>query len=493
MNVTAERFRLLVIGGGINGAAIACDAAGRGARVALAEERDFSEGTSSRSSKLIHGGLRYLETYDFGMVRESLLEREILMRKAPHLVWPIRLVLPHVPSQRPLWLIRAGLFLYDHLARRDRLPASSLLRLDRHEAGLPLKADYRRAFAYSDCRSDDSRLVIANLLGAAAHGAAILARHRFERAERGDEAWQVTLRRMSDGAVVRLTADAIVNAAGPWVPSVAGTIAGTKIGRSLRMVKGSHLVVPRLWPGEHGYYLQTSDGRGMEMFPFEDDFTSIGTTDEPWEREPQEVEIAQNEIDYMLDQVNQFLKEPVRQRDIVWAFAGIRPLFLTGSGRDADLSSLTRDYVFEVDHREGRLPLLTVFGGKLTTHRKLAEKALDRLAPLVTFPGRCRTRAEVLPGGEAIDPGAEYPWLPAPLARRFARTYGSRTRELLKGLASVEGLGRDLGAGLHETEVEFLRRTEWAETAEDILWRRTKLGLRLSATQVAGLEAYLRG
>jgi glycerol-3-phosphate dehydrogenase len=493
VNSTVERYRLLVIGGGINGAAIACDAAGRGATVALAEARDFSEGTSSRSSKLIHGGLRYLETYDFGMVRESLLEREILMRKAPHLVWPLRLVLPHVPSLRPLWLIRTGLFLYDHLARRDRLPPSQLVSLDRHEAGLPLKADYRRGFAYSDCRCDDSRLVIANILGAAAHGAAIFARHSFERAERGDDAWHVTLRRRKDGAVVRLTADAIINAAGPWVPTVAETISGTKIGRSLCMVKGSHLVVPRLWPGEHGYYLQTRDGRGMEMFPFEDDFTSIGTTDEPWERDPEDVEIAQNEIDYMLDEVNQFLKDPIRQQSIVWMFAGVRPLFLTGSGRDASLSSLTRDYAFEVDHRDGRLPLLTVFGGKLTTHRKLAEKALDRLARFVSYPGRCRTEREILPGGEAIDVGAEYPWLPVPLARRFARTYGSRTRELLKGLSSTEGLGRDLGAGLHEAEVEFLRRTEWAETAEDILWRRTKLGLRLSAAQAAGLESYLEG
>jgi glycerol-3-phosphate dehydrogenase len=425
------------------------------------------------------------------MVREALRERETLMHKAPHLVTPIRLVLPHVPAQRPLWMIRTGLLLYDHLARRNTLPASQLIRLDRHPAGQPLKNEYRRGFAYSDCRGDDSRLVIANLLGAVAHGATLYPRHRVERAERGAEAWQVTLRRSSDGREIPVTAKSLVNAAGPWVTTVAGSIAGTVIAKQVRLVKGSHIVVPRRWEGEHGYYLQASDGRTMEMFPFEEDFTSIGTTDEPWERAPQDVEISAGEIDYMLGQVNQFLKIPVKNDEIVWKYAGVRPLFESGTGRDQNLSALTRDFSFDIDHCKGRMPVLTVFGGKLTTHRILAERALDRLAAFLPFGSLCRTATEKLPGGDSIDVAAEFPWLPERLSRRWARTYGSRTRDLLAGISTMKGLGGDFGAGLHEAEIEFLRRTEWAKTADDIIWRRTKLGLRLKQEERAAIVRYL--
>lgn len=497
---TNETFDLIVIGGGINGAAIACDAAGRGLRVALAEMQDFSEGTSSRSSKLIHGGLRYLETYDFKLVRDALIEREILMRKAPHLVSELRLVLPHVAEQRPRWMIRLGLFLYDHLARREVLEGSRSIDLATHAYGEALKPEFRHAFAYSDCRGDDSRLVIANLLGAERHGARILPRHRFEGAERRDGLWRLTLTDLRAGQPVAARARALVNAAGPWVIDVAGAIAGVKTTRKLRMVRGSHLVVPRLWEGEHGYFLQTRDGRLMEAFPYEGDFTSIGTTDEPWEEAPEKVAISEKEIDYMLGEVNAFLRVPVRRDRIVWSYSGVRPLFEVGGSRDADLSTLTRDYSFEIDTDDGDAPVLTVFGGKLTTHRRLAEHAMAELARLLPWPKNGRTRTEPLPGGD-FGPGGmggfraglahRHPWLPEALLNRYVAQYGTRVAELLDGASRFEDLGPRLGADLHAREADFLVRTEWATTAEDIAWRRSKLGLRLSHENIERLRRHL--
>lgn len=492
---------LLVIGGGINGAAIACDAAGRGAAVILAEQRDFAEGTSSRSSKLIHGGLRYLETYDFRMVREALIEREILMAKAAHLVRPLRLVLPHVAGQRPLWMIRLGLFLYDHIAPRRRLAASEMLDLAHHPAGKALKAEFRRGFAYSDCRGDDARLVIANLLGAQSHGATILARHAFVSAERDGPVWRCRLKNMETGAQKQISARAIVNAAGPWVMDAASRIGGFQTARRLRLVKGSHLVVRRQWPEEHGYFLQTADGRLMEAFPYEEDFTSIGTTDEPWEGAPEDVVIAEKEIDYMLAEVNRFFRRPVTRGDIVWRYSGVRPLFEVGGGRDANLSTLTRDYSFEITHADGQAALLTVFGGKLTTHRKMAEQAVGKLAPYLNLKSPSRTAAETLPGGDFGNEAFEgfefsllraYPGFPAAQIRRYARLYGTRARELLADAGSPADLGRCLGADLHEREVEFQMSTEWARTAEDIVWRRTKLGLRLTAAEIDALADYVQ-
>jgi glycerol-3-phosphate dehydrogenase len=493
-------FDLLVIGGGINGVAIACDAAGRGAKVMLVEQRDFAEGTSSRSSKLIHGGLRYLETYDFRMVREALIEREILMAKAPHLVRPLRLVLPHVTGQRPLWMIRLGLLLYDHIAPRRHLAASETLDLASHPAGKSLKAEFRRGFAYSDCCGDDSRLVIANLLGAESHGATILARHAFVSAERDGPVWRCRLKNMETGEQKQISARAIANAAGPWVMRAAAGIGGFNTARKLRLVKGSHLVVRRQWPEEHGYFLQTNDGRLMEAFPYEQDFTSIGTTDEPWEGAPEDVVIAEKEIDYMLAEVNRFFCRPVTRDDIVWQYAGVRPLFETGGGRDANLSTLTRDYSFEIDHAAGQAALLTVFGGKLTTHRKMAEQAVSKLAPFLALTAPSRTAAEPLPGGDFGGTSydgfvagliAEHPQLPAALLQRYARLYGTRARDLLVNATSIAGLGRCFGADLHEQEIEFLMRTEWARTGEDIVWRRTKLGLRLTPAEVTAVSDYV--
>lgn len=492
---------LLVIGGGINGAAIACDAAGRGASVVLTEQRDFAEGTSSRSSKLIHGGLRYLETYDFRMVREALIEREILMAKAAHLVRPLRLVLPHVAGQRPLWMIRLGLFLYDHIAPRRHLAASETLDLAGHPAGNALKPEFRRGFAYSDCRGDDARLVIANLLGAQNHGATILARHAFISAERDSPVWRCRLKNMETGEQKQISARAIVNAAGPWVMQTAGGIGGFNTARKLRLVKGSHLVVRRQWPEEHGYFLQTADGRLMEAFPYEEDFTSIGTTDEPWDGAPQDVVIGEKEIDYMLAEVNRFFRQPVTRDDIVWQYAGVRPLFEVGGGRDAILSTLTRDYSFEVDDAAGQAALLTVFGGKLTTHRKMAEQAVDKLAPFLRFPSPSRTATEPFPGGDFGSAGydvfafsllRDYAGLPSKQVGRYARLYGIRALELLGDANKPDDLGPCFGADLHAREIDFVMDTEWARTAEDIVWRRTKLGLRLTAAEIEAVAEYVR-
>ena len=501
MNVERnEPYDLFVIGGGINGAAVACDAAGRGLSVALAEERDFAEGTSSRSSKLIHGGLRYLETYDFRLVREALREREILMAKTPHLVWPIRLVLPHAPGLRPRWMIRLGLLLYDHIAPRKKLAASEAIDFSAHAAGAALKPEFRHGFAYSDCRGDDARLVIANLLGAQRHSAHILARHRFLAARRDGDAWIIDLESAISGERFALRARAIVNAAGPWVIAAGAAIDGVAVNRRLRLVKGSHIVVPRQWEGDHGYFLQTRDGRTMEAFPFEEDFTSIGTTDEPWDEPPERVHIADPEIDYMLAEVNRYFRKPVQRADIVWSYAGVRPLFEVGGARDGALSTLTRDYSFDIDHRDGRVPVLTILGGKLTTHRRLAEDALAKLAPFLRPPRASRTAWEVLPGGDFGAEGFEgfataltrdFGWLPAGPAERYVRLYGTRARTLLGFARGLVDLGIPFGGDLYQREVDFLIETEWARTADDILWRRTKLGLRLTPDDVERLATYL--
>jgi glycerol-3-phosphate dehydrogenase len=493
-------YDLFVIGGGINGAAIACDAAGRGLAVALAEERDFAEGTSSRSSKLIHGGLRYLETYDFRLVRHALLEREILMAKAPHLVWPIRLVLPHVPSLRPRWMIRLGLFFYDFLARRRKLPGSQSIDLRNHPFGQALKPSIAHAFAYSDCRGDDARLVIANVQSAAAHGADIFARHRFVSARRHADHWQIQLQSMLTKRPVEIRSKLLVNAAGPWVIAVGGAIEGVVTARRLRMVRGSHIVVPRQWEGEHGYFLQTRDNRTMEAFPYEGDFTSIGTTDEPWEEAPEKVTISDKEIDYMIAEVNQFLRKPVSRADIVWSYSGVRPLFEVGGGRDGDLSTLTRDYAFEINGGEGQAPALTVFGGKLTTHRRLAEHVMTELERVFPRMGAARTRTETLPGGDFGAGGMEgfvadlqrgFPWLPERQLRRYVKLYGTNARALLGEAGNLADLGRGFGADLYAREVDYLMDREWALAADDIVWRRSKLGLRLTAVEIDALGAYM--
>jgi glycerol-3-phosphate dehydrogenase len=421
------------------------------------------------------------------------------MRRTPHLVWPLRLVLPYVASQRPRWMIRLGLLFYDHLARRKILQRSEAIDLRRHPAGDALKPGYRHAFAYSDCRGDDSRLVIANVLGAERNGARILPRHRFISATREGSLWRILLEKANDASRVAIMSRALANAAGPWVVDVAGKM-NVRVGRKLRLVRGSHIVVPRQWSGEHGYFLQTRDGRLMEAFPYERDFTSIGTTDEPWDDAPEKVAISDKEIDYMLAEVNEFLRKPLTRADIVWSYSGVRPLFETGGGRDGDLSTLTRDYSFEIDHAQGQAPVLTVFGGKLTTHRRLAEHAMQKLCAIMPWPAAGPSRKDILPGGDFGPGGIEayrrtlktrVPWLPETQLNRYVQLYGTRTDILLEGVNGLAGLGARLGADLHQREVDFLTRTEWAATVADIIWRRSKLGLRLSAVEIGVLASYL--
>jgi glycerol-3-phosphate dehydrogenase len=477
-------YDLLVIGGGVNGAGIARDAAGRGLSTALVERDDLASATSSASSKLIHGGLRYLEQYEFRLVREALAEREILLRVAGHLTWPARFVMPHVPELRPRWMIRVGLFLYDHLARRSVLAASQPVRLDTPPYCSGLRTGLRHGFVYSDCRVDDSRLVIANAADAARRGARVLVRTECCSAQRRDGAWQVEL---STGE--RLQARAIVNAAGPWVKEVLNARLGQPSGESVRLVKGSHIVVPKLYEGDHAFILQNDDRRVIFMIPYEERFTLIGTTDAPV-REAQSPAASEEEVRYLCAAVNRYLATPVDPAGIVWRYAGVRPLHDDGS---ADPSDVTRDYTLRLD-TQGGAPVLSVFGGKITTYRHLAEEVLERLSPY--FPGAkgAWTAREPLPGS-AFPTRAEarrqvferYRALPESVVRGVFRRHGALAFDVLgDGL-----IGEQYGAGLSERELRYFVDQEWARSAEDVLWRRTKCGLHMSDAQRARVAEVL--
>jgi glycerol-3-phosphate dehydrogenase len=490
-------YDLLIIGGGINGAGLARDAAGRGLKVMLVEQDDLAASTSSSSTKLIHGGLRYLETYEFRLVREALLERERLLAAAPHLVRPLRMVLPHDPAVRPAWLVRLGLFLYDHLAPRKRLPACEHLDLTRDPRGEPLRAGARAAFAYSDCTADDSRLVIANAVDAAERGATIRTRTRLEQAERMDGLWNCTVldRNAEQMSVVRTRA--LINAAGPWVADVLNSRLGRTTSKHIRLVKGSHIVLPRLYAGEHAYMLQNSDRRIVFAIPYEQEFTLVGTTDVAFDGPPGSPKISDDETDYLLETLARWFKQPVARTDIVWSYSGVRPLFDDGS---QNVSALTRDYAFDLDAPEGAAPLLSIFGGKLTTYRRLAEHALDDLKRF--FPGMSGawTGTAPLPGGDVPDGdieayisdfSARHTFLPRETARRLVRAYGTRAGEVIDEAKSLGDLGRDFGAGLSEAEVRYLRENEWAQSADDILWRRSKLGLHVTSEVEREIDALL--
>jgi len=499
---------LVVIGGGINGAGIARDAAGRGLSVVLCEQGDLAQATSAASTKLIHGGLRYLEHYEFRLVREALIEREVLLALAPHIIWPLTFVLPHARGLRPAWMVRLGLFLYDHLGGRKRLPGSRGVDLRQGPLGAPLKNDYARGFTYSDCWVEDSRLVVLNALDAAERGATILTRHRCTRARRDDDGlWTVDMQ-PADGAdqARQVRARGVVNAAGPWVTRVLSGVAGANRPAGLRLVKGSHLVVPRLYEGDHAYILQNDDRRVVFAIPYERDFTLLGTTDKLWEHEPDSLAIDREEQDYICRAVNQYFKQQVTPADAVWSYSGVRPLFDDSS---ENVSAITRDYVFDIDGdaADGTPPILSVFGGKITTYRKLAEHALERLLPrldgaLAGKAGAAWTASAPLPGGDIADADFEAfytgwrhrrPWLPEGQARRYARAYGTRADVLLGDAEGMSDLGEHLGEDLYAAEVDYLTTHEWARTAEDILWRRSKLGLHLSAATQTRLAAYLDG
>jgi glycerol-3-phosphate dehydrogenase len=483
---------LLVIGGGINGAGIARDAQGRGLRTLLVERGDLAGATSSASSKLIHGGLRYLEQYEFRLVREALAEREVMLRIAPHIVWPMRFVLPHRPEMRPRWMIRAGLFLYDNLARRVSLPPTEALDFRRHAYGAPLKPEIAAGFAYSDCWVEDARLVVANARDAAARGAEVRVRTAFAGAERDAEGWTCTLRDAA-GEETRVRARALVNAAGPWVLSAQGA-AHARPGGSVRLIRGSHIVLPALYEGEQAYILQNDDRRVVFVIPYQGRFSLVGTTDVPHEGDPASACCTEEEAAYLCAAVSRQFRAPVTPDRIVWSYAGVRPLYDDGADNP---SAVTRDYVLKLDEAEGA-PLLTIYGGKITTYRRLAEEAVSKLGAALGREGTPWTDAATLPGGDLggqtlarfeAEMAHAYPWLPAGWMRRLVRTHGAELPALLAGASRPEDLGRHYGAGLTEREVRHLHDAEWARTAEDILWRRTKLGLHIDGAGQAALAA----
>ncbi|MBV9863360.1 MAG: glycerol-3-phosphate dehydrogenase [Alphaproteobacteria bacterium] len=484
---------LLVVGGGINGVGIARDAAGRGLSVLLCERGDLAGATSSASSKLIHGGLRYLEQCAFRLVRESLAEREVLMRIAPHLVRPRRFVLPHERGARSRWLIRTGLFLYDHLGGPRSLPGTQSLRFAGDALGAPLQQRLRDGFAYSDCVVDDSRLVVVNARDAKGRGAEIATRTALVAARRDGRRWRATLE-TPDGRQRAVEARILVNAAGPWAENVLRR-AGLRSRAGLRLVKGSHIVVRRLYDGEHAYLLQNEDGRVVFVIPYQRDFTLIGTTDLPVAGEPDEVRIEDAETEYLCRAVSRYFRAPLSPAEVVWSYAGIRPLY---DDRAASAAAVTRDYVLELD-RDGP-PVLSVFGGKLTTYRRLAEHALAKLGLDLGGARGPWTAHSLLPGAEGLPPGgpdalarelrAEHPILDERTADRLAHSYGADARRILDGAAQRPALGRDLG-GVGEREVAWMVAEEWARTPEDVLWRRSKLGLQTPPETLPRLAAYL--
>ena len=491
---------LLIVGGGINGAGIARDAAGRGMSVMLVEAEDLAQHTSSASTKLIHGGLRYLEYYEFRLVREALIERERLWGMAPHIIWPLRFVLPQMHSPRPAWMVRLGLFLYDHLGGRKRLPATETIDLRTAPQGKGLNPGGRKAFIYSDCWVEDSRMVVLNAMDAQARGAQVYTRTRLVSARRDGSEWLATIADKTGERTIR--ARGIVNAAGPWVEDVIKRTSepgGNARGRGVRLIKGSHIVVPRLYPGDHAFMLQNPDRRIVFAIPYEGEFTLIGTTDEAWTAPPGPATIAQNEIDYLLDTVQRYFAVNITQDNIRWTYAGIRPLY---DDHAASASAVTRDYVLDVDTENGGAPLLSVFGGKITTFRKLAEHALEKLAPHFPMAGPAWTAGAVLPGGDlpagdfdayVAELANERPGLPRPLLHRLARAYGTRTEHVLAGARSIEDLGRDFGGGLTEAELRYLAQAEWAVTAQDVLWRRSKMGLHVLPQTADQVDAFLSG
>jgi glycerol-3-phosphate dehydrogenase len=493
-----QEIDLLVVGGGINGVGIARDAAGRGLEVCLVEQDDLASHTSSWSSKLIHGGLRYLEHFEFRLVREALIEREVLLRAAPHLVRPLRFVLPHSPEQRPVWMIRLALLLYDHLGGRKKLPRSGPLQLEGTLEGAPLKEWVKTAFAYADCWVDDSRLVVLNAIDARERGAEILTRTRCTGARRENGRWLVELEDRRTGGRLQRRARGLVNAAGPWVSRFLVEGLHLESASRIRLVKGSHIVVPRLYAGEHPYILQNDDRRIVFVIPYEGRFSLIGTTDIAYEGDPREVRIDEAEIAYLCRVVNRYFEREITPAEIVWSYSGVRPLFDDAA---ANPSAVTRDYVFDLDAGEGKPPLLSVFGGKLTTYRKLAEHAMGKLGPALSTRAGPWTGKAVLPGGDLEDADFErfdadlarrHPWLPAATRRRMGRAYGSRVSRILGGARSQADLGADLGAGLSEAELDYLVAEEWARTTEDVLWRRTKIGLHTGPETAARVEQRLR-
>ena len=493
-----ETFDLLIIGGGINGVGIARDAAGRGLHVTLCEMGDLAGATSSSSSKLIHGGLRYLEHFEFRLVREALAEREVMLAIAPHLVRPMRFIIPHVPALRPAWMVRLGLFLYDRLSRRVTLPGSHGIDLATGPCSADFKPGLQRGFVYSDCWVDDARLVVLNARDAADHGARILTRTRFESATPSGSGWCATVQDCHDGKRTEIQARVIVNATGPWLAKTLDTLPDAEQRHRIRLVKGSHIVVPRLYPGDHALILQNDDERVVFVIPFENDYSLIGTTDVAVAGDPGAATISDAEVDYLCRAANRYLAKNIAPDDVIWSYAGVRPLFDDGASKASEIS---RDYALELDNHDDRPPILSVYGGKLTTYRKLAERAIDMLAPLFPRLGPTWTAGTALPGGALPAGGtvalvkslsADYPDLDGTLLAGLVRRHGALAAEVLADAPGGATGSRHFGADLHAFEVDYFIRKEWARTVEDVLWRRTKAGLRLDPVAIDALAAYMQ-
>ena len=485
---------LLIVGGGINGAGIARDAAGRGLSVVLCEKDDLASHTSSASTKLIHGGLRYLEQYEFGLVRKALIEREILLRSAPHIMRPLRFVMPHDKGQRPAWMIRAGMFLYDHLAKRELLPGSEGIDLHAHVAGTPLKNEFVKGFAYSDGWVDDARLVVLNAVAAAERGATILTRTKCEAVTRHAESWSATLRKV-DGTTIDVQAKILVNAAGPWAAEFLHDTIHGRTGKKLRLIKGSHIVVRKLFDHPYAYIFQHPDGRIVFAIPYERDFTLIGTTDIDYHGDADKVAIDADEIDYLCTLANRYFAKPITPNDVVWSYSGVRPLVEDAGDDDNERASeITRDYKLALD--TDAAPLMTIFGGKITTFRKLAEETVDLLAPFVGNQHGAWTAHAFLPGGDLFgrepniravkefdvfvrDMQQQYAWLPPELVKRYAQAYGTRIKVLIGNRTGMNDMGEEIAPGLFAAEADYLKQHEWATCDEDVFWRRSKFGLTL--------------
>lgn len=485
-------YDILVIGGGINGAGIARDAAGRGLRVAMVEKHDLASATSSASTKLIHGGLRYLEHKEFRLVRESLKEREVLLKLAPHIIRPMRFIMPHNPDMRPFWLIRLGLFLYDYIGGRISLPKSKSHRGAGNELAIPLKQDVRRFFSYSDCWVEDARLVVLNAMDAHEHGALVLTRCECTGVRFDGGVWHVELT-FENGVKNVVQTRSLVNAAGPWVDIMRRRMTAAPPGYNVRLVKGSHIIIPRLFDGEHAYILQNDDRRIVFAIPYERKYTLVGTTDVMFDDSPDRVGADMAEVEYLCAAVNRYFKRTITPDHVLWTYSGVRPL--ADDGND-DVSSVTRDYILHME--EGApAPVLTVYGGKLTTYRKLGEQAVDMMCEALGHAGKAWTAREILPGGDLQAMSfvdftktlrREYTWLSGELLARYARTYGTRMRDLLNGCKRMSDLGAHLGDGIYMAEIVYLMQSEWARTAEDILWRRTKLGLHVSVQTAMAVD-----
>ncbi|MDY0008565.1 MAG: glycerol-3-phosphate dehydrogenase [Bdellovibrionales bacterium] len=494
---------VLVIGGGVNGAGIARDLAGRGLSVVLCEKDDLASATSSASTKLIHGGLRYLEYYEFGLVRDALKEREVLLRSAPHIIWPLTFILPHHAKLRPWWLIRMGLFLYDYIGGKRSLPASRGLDLMGTRFGQPLKNTFKRGFSYSDCWVEDTRLVVLAALDAAEKGATIMTRTECTHLVKRDKhpGWTATLHDHRSDENFKIHAHMVVNAAGPWVNKaldIVGTGGDTVVQKyKIRWVKGSHIIVPKLYQGDHAYILQNGDGRIVFAIPYEKKYTLIGTTDVEYKDDIEEVRITMEEVEYLCNAVSQWTRKTVKPEDVQWTYSGVRPLLDDGA---SDAKAVTRDYVLDLEEFK-EAPILSVYGGKITTFRKLAEKAGDQVVERLGRGRGAWTAEAVLPGAEASGMNfetfvktlrREFNWLPEALALRLARAYGSRVRTILRGCKRMSDMGEDFGDGIYEAEVRYLVLFEWAMTADDILWRRSKLGLHVSEETQKRVAKFVR-